>query len=234
MKRESTNRIRYVLEELLPPALRDSPPMRWLFRLYWGDLVDRLEAFRSHAHDVSDEDYAQIYADLPRIQQGTDNSEACIEAIVGFTLPGEVVDVGCGTGELLSRLGQSAVADALTLTGVDIHVDEDTRTAFPGVSFEESKVEALPFADDAFDTVICTHVLEHILDIRAAVAELRRVCRGRLIIVVPKEREHRFTFNPHLHFFPYRHSFLKHMLPVPGDAICRQIGRDFFYSEDVT
>ena len=64
-------------------------------------------------------------------------------------------------------------------------------------------------------------------------AELRRVSRGRVIIVVPKEREYSFTFNPHLHFFPYPHSFLRHMLPVPTDAVCEQIGRDFFYTETV-
>ena len=35
------------------------------------------------------------------------------------------------------------------------------------------------------------------------------MARRRLIIVVPQEREYRFTFNPHLHFFPYPHSFLR-------------------------
>ena len=50
---------------------------------------------------------------------------------------------------------------------------------------------------------------------------------------IPKEREYSFTFNPHLHFFPYPHSFLRHMLPVPTDAVCEQIGRDFFYTETV-
>ena len=46
-------------------------------------------------------------------------------------------------------------------------------------------------------------------------SELRRVARRRLILVVPQEREYRFTFNPHLHFFPYPHSFLRYLTPVP-------------------
>ncbi len=29
----------------------------------------------------------------------------------------------------------------------------------------------------------------------------------RLIIIVPREREYKYTFNPHSHFFPYAHSF---------------------------
>ena len=60
MKRETTNAIRYVLEELLPPVVRDSTPMRWLFRLHWGRLVDELEEFRANAHRISDAEDAQV------------------------------------------------------------------------------------------------------------------------------------------------------------------------------
>ena len=79
--------------------------------------------------------------------------------------------------------------------------------------------------------MVCTHVLEHILEFRQALSELRRVARRRLIIVVPQEREYRFTFNPHLHFFPYPHSFLRYVTPVPQDHELESIGRDIFYAE---
>src|SRR5919109_5463651 len=36
-------------------------------------------------------------------------------------------------------------------------------------------VAALPFADNSFDVVICSHVLEHVEDPDAALAELERV-----------------------------------------------------------
>ena len=48
-----------------------------------------------------------------------------------------------------------------------------------------------------------THTLEHVQRIDLALAELRRVAKHRLIIVVPKERPYRYSFNLHLHFFPY-------------------------------
>src|SRR3546814_2868735 len=35
MRRETTNAIRTVLEEVLPPFVRDSAAMRWLFRRHW-------------------------------------------------------------------------------------------------------------------------------------------------------------------------------------------------------
>jgi ubiquinone/menaquinone biosynthesis C-methylase UbiE len=93
-------------------------------------------------------------------------------------------------------------------------------------------VERLPFPDNHFDTVICTHVLEHILDFRAALAELRRIAARRLIVVVPREREYLYTFNPHFHFFPYVHSFLRFMIPLPEHFECMDVGRDIYYVED--
>lgn len=226
------NRLRYVLEELLPPALRDSPAMRWLFRRYWGSLVDDLERFRANIHLVSEAEYADIYSRMPRIQCETDNSLACVERIIKLILPGEVCDVGCGTGHLLRVLGVRVCPATHRLTGVDFQVDEALRSSLPEVELKQANIETLPFQDGAFDTVICTHVLEHVLDLAGAIGELRRVCRGRLIVVVPLEREYRFTFNPHVHFFPYPHSFLRHIAPLLANSLTEVIGRDLLYVEN--
>lgn len=53
-------------------------------------------------------------------------------------------------------------------------------------------VSAMPeHADASFDAIICVHVLEHVLDDRAALRELRRVLRpdGWAVIHVPVVRE---------------------------------------------
>jgi SAM-dependent methyltransferase len=229
VRRETTNVIRAVLEEALPPMVRDSKPMRWLFRRHWGDLVDDIERFRERIPFVTDREYREIYERMPRIQNETDNSEACLERIAGAIHGETVLDVGCGTGFLLDHL-KHARPD-LALTGVDFIIEEGTRTRHPDIRFEQANIEKLPFADRSFDTVVCTHVLEHILEFRQALSELRRVARRRLIIVVPQEREYRFTFNPHLHFFPYPHSFLRYVTPVPNDHELESVGRDIFYAE---
>jgi SAM-dependent methyltransferase len=234
MNRELTNKIRYFLEECLPPVIRDSSPMRALFRTYWGSLIDHLEDFRQRGHYYTDEEYIQLYSGFPRIQTETDNSKACLERIAADLISGSLLDVGCGTGYLVNYLHENASIKLAQYSGVDLNIDEAVGRNLPNTTFVEGKVEQLPFPDNAFDIVVCTHLLEHILDIRMAIAELRRVCRNRLIIIVPREREHSFTFNPHLHFFPYRHSFLRQMIPVPKHAICEDIGRDFYYCEDMT
>src|SRR5439155_24578599 len=104
-----------------------------------------------------------------------------------------VCDVGCGTGYLLSRI--KAKRQGIQYTGVDFVVNIDEATT-EGIEFKQAMIENLPFEDETFDTVICTHVLEHILDYRKALSELRRVTRKRLMMIVPREREARFTFNP--------------------------------------
>lgn len=231
MRRETVNAIRYVLEEWLPPALRDSAPMRWLFRRYWGSFIDDLEQFRAQITQVSAQEYRNIYERMPRIQDETDNSAACLAAIAARITPGRVCDVGCGTGYLLNYLQQQPQLADRELTGVDFIIEPQTAQRHPSIRFVAAPIEELPFPDGHFDTVICTHVLEHILDLAAAMRELRRICRRQLIVVVPLEREYRFTFNPHVHFFPYPHAFLRHIIPVPKDHVAEVIGRDLLYAE---
>lgn len=219
-----------MLEEVIPPFVRDSSAMRWLFRRHWGRLIDDIEDFRARIPFVSAAEYKSIYERMPRIQNETDNSAKCLEAIVANIKGDTLLDMGCGTGYVVDWL--AARRPDLSLTGADFIIEAGTRERSPTIRFEEAMIEALPFEDGAFDTVVCTHVLEHILDFGKALSELRRVAAKRLIIIVPQEREYRFTFNPHLHFFSYPHSFLRYVTPVPPSHHIESIGRDIFYFED--
>lgn len=212
-----------------PPILRDSRLFKGFASLAWGDHISHLARFRERAPFLSAGEYEELYRQHPRVHEGTDNSEACIRRIAREITGSSVCDVGCGTGALLKRIG-SENPDVRRLTGVDFAIDDAAR--IEGVEYVSAKIEELPFADSEFDTVVCTHVIEHILDYRRAIAELRRIARHRVIIVVPREREYRYTFNPHFNFFPYTHSFLRAMHPVPERHECIDIGRDIFYRED--
>jgi len=52
---------------------------------------------------------------------------------------------------------------------------------------QSADLTAAPFPDDSFDVIICSHVLEHIPDDRAAFAELLRILRpgGRALLLTP-------------------------------------------------
>lgn len=231
MRRENTNKIRFVIEDVLPPILRDSRLFRLLVKSAWGDHVDRFASFRERAAFLTQEEYDHLYSEYPHIHDETDNSESCIQHIVADIVGESVCDVGCGSGALLRRIKRDKPA-LTSLTGVDVQLEEVGTSAESGIRYVQAHVEQLPFPNQAFDTVICTHMIEHVLDYRAAISELRRIARKRLIIVVPREREYRYTFNPHFHFFPYVHSFTRAMHPVPPSYRCIDVQRDIYYCED--
>ena len=51
-------------------------------------------------------------------------------------------------------------------------------------------ITALPFAEEEFDVVLCSHVLEHVDDDRGALAEVARVLRpgGAALLLVPFDK----------------------------------------------
>jgi SAM-dependent methyltransferase len=101
----------------------------------------------------------------------------------------EILDCGCGMGFYLMAIQQLR---AVRLTGLD---EEPARLEFAeqhGIraNFVVGDVQALPFADESFDRVLMSEVLEHLPDDRAALHEARRVLRpgGILAISVPHAR----------------------------------------------
>lgn len=53
---------------------------------------------------------------------------------------------------------------------------------------QKADIQALPFPDESFDALLCSHVLEHVEDDRRAMGELHRVLRpgGWGIVMVPQ------------------------------------------------
>ena len=170
MRRETVNVLRWVLEDLLPPVVRDSRAFGWLASLAWGRHIADLARFRSRAPYVTTQEYEAIYRQHPRVQEETDNSSACIGRVLAHIVGDSVCDVGCGTGFLARRVRDAAPGPYARLAAVDFVLDREGD--WEGIEAREARIESLPYVDGAFDTVVCTHVLEHILDIRAAIAEL--------------------------------------------------------------
>jgi SAM-dependent methyltransferase len=81
-----------------------------------------------------------------------------------------VLDVGSGSGP---NLRSNVLCDKFPWDGTERH-GRRIRLDRP---FVMGDIERLPFADKAFDFVICSHVLEHVEHPERAVAELQRVGR---------------------------------------------------------
>ena len=108
-----------------------------------------------------------------------------------------VLDLGCGEGRHVIAAYLEAQVEAI---GVDLCVKDlaTTRekfkpfaqTADSGRYFALSSADAraLPFADNSFDKVICSEVLEHIGDYEAVLAEVERILKpgGLFCASVPR------------------------------------------------
>lgn len=98
---------------------------------------------------------------------------------------GPVLDVGCGNGIYTQHLAKKAGS----AVGVDHNLKNLAwaKREFPQVAFALSGGETLPFADQSFEAVMLTEVLEHTRDDRQTLQEIARVTKpdGWLLLSTP-------------------------------------------------
>ena len=229
-KRRITNRLNWILDNLVPPVLRDNKIFMGIwFRLLFGDKSKYFMEFKDKAPHLSQEEYENYYHLLSdvHLQRETDLTEECVQRILSRIQGESVLDVGCGKGYLARKI---ALDKGIRAVGVDITVPEQQDVSTK-VTFVRHNVHTLPFEDRSFDTVLCTHTIEHLPDPLQTIREIRRVAAKKIIIVVPRQREYRFTFDLHVHFFPYIFSFQN--LMKNRKAICDIVTNDIYYEESV-
>jgi SAM-dependent methyltransferase len=103
-----------------------------------------------------------------------------------------ILDVGCGEGQAEVAIGRLQISQ-VRLVGVDLVLSKvvaasrETASHNQRVVFAAGDACRLPFRTGAFDSVYSVAVLQHVHDLRAAVAEFARVTapRGRIVAVEP-------------------------------------------------
>ncbi|HWC66439.1 MAG TPA: class I SAM-dependent methyltransferase [Acidimicrobiales bacterium] len=206
LSREASGRINALLDDWVPPRVRDSRAFAALVRRMHVAQDIPIEEFKDRAFQLSSSEFRDFYRthDTHLDQGDTDLTPASEAGVVAAVVGCSVLDVACGKGHLATRL-----ATEHRVVGCDVSIHEGWRAlSHPGLVTVEASVESLPFAAGSFDTVVSTHTLEHVQHLGVALDELRRVARQRVVIVVPRQRPYQVTFNPHIHFFPYRWSLL--------------------------
>ena len=80
---------------------------------------------------------------------------------------------------------ESHIAAAVVAARPMLHVMGDLSPA--NESIQKIDLEDIPFPDTSFDMAICNHVLEHVGDVEAALAQVRRVLKpgGRFVCQTP-------------------------------------------------
>lgn len=98
----------------------------------------------------------------------------------GHGMPATILDIGCGTGEITSRL--ATMFPSAKLVGVDIieaHLDLARQRYDFGdrLTFQIADAFELPFADNSFELTVCRHVLQAVPHPELMLAEMVRVTK---------------------------------------------------------
>lgn len=96
-----------------------------------------------------------------------------LDAVSAYARHKHVLEVGCGTGLVLSRLRESA----RSARGLDVSPGMVRVAKERGLEVVLGSATAIPFADQSFDLTCSFKVLAHIPDLGRAVAEMARVTR---------------------------------------------------------
>jgi 2-polyprenyl-3-methyl-5-hydroxy-6-metoxy-1,4-benzoquinol methylase len=127
-----------------------------------------------------------VGAQNPVVRRLMDRLFGRVRGVLEPLRAGHLLDAGCGEGHALN-----ALADVLpkNITGFDLNpaAVDHCRGLVPHGQFTVENIYHLPYADGAFDAVLCMEVLEHLDQPGDALAELARVCSGHLILSVPFE-----------------------------------------------
>jgi ubiquinone/menaquinone biosynthesis C-methylase UbiE len=227
MNRRLTNAIRFVMDELIPPFIRDSKVFMYPFYLfaYRGKNIKEVMQFKTKVYTYSPEEYTDFYNGLNTISRNraTDLNQACIDFILDKIDPTakSLVDIGCGGGYLLNKIHKRH--PSIALTGFDLKEPENHEV----FDFVHGNVERLPFEDHSIDVVVCCHTVEHLIKLDLCISELIRITRKQLFIVTPCQRYFYYTLDEHVNFFPQKES-LTSKIPLT-EFTCEKLQGDWAY-----
>jgi SAM-dependent methyltransferase len=130
----------------------------------------------------------EYYANAPFLIRMIERSRLrIIRRFVGEVDDADVLEVGSGGGHVL-RMFPTGRLTALDVSDVYL---EGARRNLAGydVRYVKGEIDKLELPPSAFDRVICTEVLEHVVDPNAVLASIARVLRpsGVAVITVPND-----------------------------------------------
>lgn len=135
--------------------------------------------------------YDHVYSDdpfKPVIVKGwpVDRNQALVFLATGCS--GRVLEIGCGNGSTLAALG-SAFEElyGMELSNVRAEAARKNLKDYKAEIISASIEERTPYPDEYFDCIVWGDVIEHVVDLWAAMDEIVRLLKtsGKLITVTP-------------------------------------------------
>ena len=136
---------------------------------------------RSHESHVADQFGSQAAAYVTSAVHAAGADLDRMAARMRELRPARALDLGCGGGHVAFAIAP----ESGSVTALDLSPDmlaavaaEAARRGLSNIATEAGSVEALPFADAAFDAVATRFSAHHWRDVRAGLAEARRVAKS--------------------------------------------------------
>ncbi len=136
------------------------------------------------AEDAAGQDAAKYGTSNTVVQKLLASWMGKLQGVLG-TPTGTLVDVGVGEGFALERMYPAGTP----VVALEYRHDKAKVTSerLDAVSVVRGDAGVLPYPDACADLVTSIEVLEHLPTFEPAVAEMARICRGRLVVSVPWE-----------------------------------------------
>jgi SAM-dependent methyltransferase len=150
-----------------------------------------LKGFVSASHGIEFSSYISALESFDQLEQ-LQELKALGHERTGIYAGARVLEVGCGFGLETLRLAR-LVAPGGFVAGCDLSSDflaearRRASAAMLDITFEQARVEALPYPDQSFEIVWSERLLIYVPDVARAAAEMRRVLRagGRVACIEP-------------------------------------------------
>ncbi|MEK6799267.1 MAG: class I SAM-dependent methyltransferase [Planctomycetota bacterium] len=152
-----------------------------------NEVLNNVEAWNdslAREHDVD----AYYTTSSPLIRWIEQRRLACIRRLANAYPGRRLLEIGCGGGHVLRMFPQCE------LTGVDVSGEMLAKARrnlgdLPA-RLIKGEVHEAGLADATFDVIICTEVLEHVVDPQRLLREARRLLApgGRLVVTFPNDR----------------------------------------------
>lgn len=149
-------------------------PTKETFEKWNEELAEKhdLEKFYNHPNFIF------RYIEQKRIQKLIDLAE--------IKSTDKVLEVGCGAGHIIEKIKTGK------LYGIDIseiQIERAKKKLNDRVELKKAAGENIPYDNKFFDKVLCSEVIEHVLDPREVLKEISRVMKddGILSLSIPNE-----------------------------------------------
>lgn len=160
-----------------------------------------------------------------------------LASVIGYirNQPMRVLDVGCNSGWFLNEV--SRALNKSECHGIDLFpaAIKYGQKHYPKLKLKLADAQKLPYKDNSFDLIICTEVVEHVVDLPKMLREMSRVAKPGAQVIIEVDSGN-FVFRTlwpiwektfgkawdHAHMSSYSNEMLEREMPKAGLRVRRR------------